>query len=486
MLVNPPSHAEWRGFRPHIGLGYIAEHLAANGVEHDVLDMNLGYGVRDLVRRIRGFQPDLVGMTLLTMEYRRFYEILRSVKEAAPGVGVVVGGPHVTIMRERVLQDCGAADYAVTHEGEHTLLELCRGVDERRIRGLVYREDGEVAYAGDRGFEMRLDSLRWPRYSRFELNRYIPEADIYSSRGCPYECVFCPNRLISPVFRARSAENVVEEISYWYDRGYRQFNFDDDNLNLIRGRVLKMCDLIEQAGLKGITLRCSNGLRADHVDREMLARMREVGFRYIAFGVDAGNDRMLKAVKKGETMADIEQAVGAATDLGYETKLLFVVGTPQETWADVEDKVALCRRYPVQDVHFYNIIPYPGTELFEWITRHGLFVKDPEEYLNDVSCMEKTPVFETPELPVAMRVQLYDYLEGVRKRIHRDAARRLCPTPVADRLLGWVASRNTFRSHFYQSFFVRRVVDRWRYATRDRRKPDHGGAEDATPAQRVC
>ena len=173
--------------------------------------------------------------------------------------------------------------------------------------------------------------------------------------------------------------------------GHRQFNFDDDNFNLVRQRVLDICDGIERAGLNDLVIRCSNGIRADRCDRELLARMKEVGFRYIAFGADAGNDRMLEVVKKGETIADIEQAVAAATDLGYDVKLLFVVGTPYETWEDVEDKVRLSRRYPIQDAHFYNIIPYPGTELFDWLKENDLFLMDPEEYLNKVSRAREHP-----------------------------------------------------------------------------------------------
>jgi len=468
LLVNPPSHGEWKGLRPHIGLGYLSQYLDANGIENHVLDMNLGHGVHELLRRIEEYKPDLIGMTLLTMEYRTFYDILRRVKEAYPQISIIVGGPHVTIFRDEVLRDCPAADFAVVHEGEHTLVELCQGDPQDRILGLISRRDGELVYAGDRAFEMELDTLPWPRYDQFELEHYISEREIYSSRGCPHQCIFCPNRLISPVFRARSAQSVVEEMTYWYERGYRQFNFDDDNFNMLRQRVFDICDGIERAGLTDVVLRCSNGIRADRCDRELLARMKEVGFRYIAFGADAGNDEMLRIVKKGETIDDIDRAVAAATDLGYDVKLLFVVGTPYETWEDVEDKVRLAKRYPIQDAHFYNIIPYPGTELFDWIKENGLFLMDPDEYLNKVSVLANTPVFETPELPAAKRLELYKYLEQVRSEIHRNAAKRLYRSPLVGALAGTLAASKTFRNVFYQSFFVRRTVDRVRYGIKGR------------------
>lgn len=310
---------------------------------------------------------------------------------------------------------------------------------------------------------MDLDALPWPRYAKFALDRYIPEAEIYSSRGCPHQCIFCPNRLLSPVFRPRSAENVVAEMSYWYERGYRQFNFDDDNFNLIRQRVFDVCDGIERAGMRDIVVRCSNGIRADRCDREMLARMREVGFRYIALGADAGNDRMLQIVKKGETIADIERALSLACELGYDVKLLFVVGTPQETAEDVEDKVRLSLKFPIQDAHFYNIIPYPGTELYDWIEANKLFLTPPKEYLNKVSVLAEKPVFETPELPAAERVRLYRYLARVRARIHNDAARRLYGPGIRGAVAGRVAGSKLFSEIFYRSFLVRRLVDRARF-----------------------
>src|SRR3989304_2538040 len=106
--------------------------------------------------------------------------------------------------------------------------------------------------------------------------------------------------------------------------------------------------------IKNSIIRCSNGIRADKVDRQLLTRMKEVGFNYIAFGADAANDKMLKLVKKGETINALKQALKNAYELGSEMKLLFVVGTPGETWEDVEDKVKLSLKYPLQDVHFYK------------------------------------------------------------------------------------------------------------------------------------
>ncbi len=465
LLVNPFHNAEWRGVTPHIGQAYLAETLHANGIEYDVLDMNLGYGLKRLHQKLNDFQPDLVGMSLLSMDYLSLYSLLGEIKKHDSKIKTVVGGPHVTILKEQVLQECESIDYGITHEGEGALVELCQGeVALESIKGLLYHSNGDILYAGDREFIADLDQIPWPRYEKFEMNKYVPEITIYSSRGCPHKCIFCPNRILSPNFRPRSAENVGDEIEYWYRRGYRQFNFDDDNFNMIRERVFKICDEIERRGLTGLFLRCSNGIRADRVDRDMLVRMREAGFHYIAFGADAGNNRMLEIVKKGETIEDIENAVRNACELGYDVKLLFVVGTPQEAWEDVEDKVRLSRKYPIQEVHFYNIIPYPGTELFDWIKENDYFLKPPSYYLNYVSALGNVPVFETPELPEAERIRLYKYLSKVRTEVHREAVRRILRRhKLIGKLAGPVLASSIVEGLFYQSRFCRRIIESFRY-----------------------
>jgi radical SAM superfamily enzyme YgiQ (UPF0313 family) len=465
LLVNPPSGGEWKGFRPHIGLGYIAQTLVENEIEYDILDMNLGYKLKQLQEKIDIFKPDIIGMSLLSLEYKKFYSLISTVKANNPGIKIVVGGPHMTILRDQVMNECTDIDYGVVYEGEDTIVELCRGeISDDKILGLMSRNNGHISYSGDRKFIMNLDRLPFPRYEKFELGKYIPEIEIYSSRGCPHECTFCPNRLLNPIYRARSPLHVVDEIEYWYKKGFRQFNFDDDNFNYHRNRVFQICDEIEKRNLNNLFIRCSNGIRADRVDRAMLTRMREVGFNHIAFGADAANDKMLKLVKKGETIEDIEQALQNATDLGYTLKLLFVVGTPGENREDVEDKVRLSLKYPLQDVHFYNIIPYPGTELYDWIKEHNRFLKQPEDYLNDVTFCQNNPIFDTPDLSAEDRIEIFKYLEGVRKQVHKRYARRIFnKIPVIKYFAEYIIATDLFLKYFFKSFALRAFIDRFRY-----------------------
>ena len=202
LLITPNPHAEWQGIMPHIGQAYLAQTLLEKGIEYDIVDMNLGYSAQDIRQRIKDFHPDLVGLSLISFEYRRFYNLLAEMKEADPKVRTIVGGPHMTILRQQVLSECPAIDYGVVHDGEDTLVELCRGeLEEKDIAGLLYRQNGDAVYTGDREPITNLDRIPWPRYERFELDKYVDEMTIYSSRGCPHKCTFCANRIISPLYR---------------------------------------------------------------------------------------------------------------------------------------------------------------------------------------------------------------------------------------------------------------------------------------------
>jgi len=465
LLVNPKTYGEWVGVRLPAGLGYLAQVLHDNEIEYDIFDMQLGYGQRKLFHKIASFGPDLIGFSLVSLGYKHSYNLVENVKASFPDIKIIVGGPHVSILKKQVLQDCEAIDYGVVYEGERTLVELCKGTeDEEFIKGLICRDNGNLIYTGDRDWILDLDCIPFPRYKRFDLHKYIKEIDVFSSRGCPQKCVFCPNSLISPYYRARSAENVVNEIEYWCVKGYRQFNFDDDNFTLDKERVYRICDEIEKRGLKDLYLRCSNGLRADKLDRQLLTRMKEVGFQYIAIGADAGNNRILKIIKKGETIEQIEQSVKDACELGFDVKLLFIIGHLGETVDDINDSLKLAKKYPIIRVHFYNLIPYPGTEVFEQVSKKDYFLIKPEQYLNEVSDLDSVPIFETPELPMETRVEMLRKARKVQKEITVKAFKRMYShVPFVGRCMGYFFSTGIIQRTFYGNIMFRKLVEYVRY-----------------------
>ncbi|MFH1541436.1 MAG: radical SAM protein [Elusimicrobiota bacterium] len=398
------------------GLGYIAEFLKYNNIEYDILDMSLGYKENDLYKKIENFRPDLIGISLMTYRYLESYEKINGLKKKFKDIKIVVGGPHVSLFREETLKSCNGIDYGIVLEGEQTIVEICSGIELDKIKGLIFRTDGEIIFNGERAFISDLDSIPFPTYDKFELLKYpyknaptpIKDISIVSSRGCPFSCIYCPvQSAIGKKFRYRSPENIIREIKYWYDKGYRTFWFADDNFTLLADRVNKICDLLKESVMTELVLGCGNGIRADKVNRELLEKMKEVGFKTIAFGVEAGTDKILQIIKKGETLKDIDTAIKDTTELGFSVMLFFLIGSPNETVEDIERSFELAKKYPVEDVKFYHITPYPKTELYDWVIKNNYFVFHPSNYLNDANSRLNIPIFETPELSVKERKRLF-------------------------------------------------------------------------------
>jgi radical SAM superfamily enzyme YgiQ (UPF0313 family) len=467
LLVVPPEKAFYGALRPPLGLGYLAESLKEAGIEYRVLDMLLGYGLDDLKKLIHEFQPDLIGLTMYTINYKRGYEFIGRVKDAFSQIPVAVGGAHISTFKQKVMEECQSIDFGILLEGEETLVELCQGREFEQIKGLMYRRQGKLRYTVDRPFDHDLDRVPFPTFEKFEMDRYIREIPLLSSRGCPFGCIFCQvGQLSGRRFRARSPLSVLKEIDHWYARGYRQFNFMDDNFSFDPQRVHVICELLEKRGYKDIFIRCA-GLRFDRVDRVLLERMKEVGFNSISFGVEAGNDKVLRALKKGERIETIKRGLKDACDLGYDVNLFFLVGSPQETWQDFMDSVELALSLPVFRVNFYNIIPYPHTEIYDWLKQSALFIRDPEEYLNRVTCDDDLPVFVTPEMPYEMRQKALRHARKVERKVLQKAIRsKLEKYRITGQLASaasYILSRNFAEKLVFQNVFVRKIAERLRY-----------------------
>jgi anaerobic magnesium-protoporphyrin IX monomethyl ester cyclase len=145
----------------------------------------------------------------------------------------------------------------------------------------------------------------------------------------------------------------------------------------------------------------------------------------VGFGVDGGDNEVLGYLKKGETIKTIEQAIKDACKLGLDIKMFIIVDTPHETRADIEDSIKLAKKYPVARVNFNTAIPYPGTEMFDYVKNHNQFIIPPEEYLNTLAEDKGIPVFETPELPREERIKILKQCHQVEKEVMKKTAYRM-------------------------------------------------------------
>ncbi len=419
LFIVPQQSDEYPEY-PHTGIGYLSEFLTKNKIDNKIIDMRLGYTIKDALNLLKKYKPDFVGITLITAKRDKGYELINSVANECSKTKckVVIGGPHVSMISSKVLEEC-RADFAVKGEGEETLLELLRGKNTKKIDGLIFRNQGKIIENKDRKWLINLDKLPWPKHEKAELKKYKGGGvSIVTSRGCPYQCIYCSAKLVAgQCFRVRSPENILEELEYWNQNKINYFHIVDDNFTLNKERVVELCNLILKNKITS-TFAC-DGVRADRVDYETLKKMKQAGFKYLSFGVEGGNNKVLQAIKKGETIEQIKKAIEDSIKLGFEVYLFFLVGSPTETQKDVEDSIALALKYSIAGVNFYNLVPFPGTELYDYVEKNNLFLIKPEQYLKDAPYYSNTPVFETPEFPKKQRIRMLKKTKEIRQKIKR-------------------------------------------------------------------
>lgn len=394
---------------PPLGIGYISEALSAAGIAYDILDMRLGHSFHDLEKKINEFQPNFIGITMMTFSYLENYEFLRKIKRLFPHISIVVGGAHVSAIKEKILLECNAIDYAAYQEGEETFVELCTLPDVSTIKGIFYRDrkTNNIVFTGMRPINRDFNALPFPKFEKFELNKYITDKiAILTSRGCPYQCTYCAvGTSIGNAFRPKSPERVIAELGFWIELGYTKFDFIDDNFTLDPNRAKEICLLIKERYDSEILIECSSGIRADRVDRDLLKAMREAGFYALSIPVESASNKVLRAIKKSQDISKIDETIKNVCELGFDVTLFFLVGSPSETMDDVQLSVALAQKYPVYDVCFHNLVPFPGTELYEWVEKNDYFLIRPEEYLNRASLTSFEPYFQTAEFSRDERIR---------------------------------------------------------------------------------
>jgi anaerobic magnesium-protoporphyrin IX monomethyl ester cyclase len=409
LLINPPAMGRyWRPVTPHVGYGYLAEYLLVNHHQVKIADMRLGISYVALKEIIQKFKPNLIGFTSASLEYQKVYDLIEQIKKDYE-IPVILGGPHASVVKEQVLQ-YSKVDLVVYGEGEKTLLEIANGRSYSKINGLIWRNKlGKIIVNPPRELNFHLDQIPFPKYQQFNMGQYLEhKIPLIGERGCPYACTFCASRLIlGRGFRKRSPENIINEIKYWHKKGYREFGFYDDEFTGSKDWAEKICDLIIKNSLQS-TFELRTGIRVDKADDRLIEKMKKAGFYFYAFGVESADPTVLQLVKKGVTNSQVKKAIMLVNKKGLEASAFFMVGLPGDTLKKFRSTLKFARSLNLNEVRFYNAVPYPGTEFFDWVLKYGWMLYPPEIYLNSFDRLQRDPVFETKEFPAEERRLAYD------------------------------------------------------------------------------
>jgi len=428
--------------RPHVGLGFLSQTLLDNGFDHEYIDMNHLKGYTEFKSKLKKIKPDIIGLTMVTPGYLKGYKLIQKIKRDFPKAKIIVGGPHVSTFMGKIFKECPEIDVGFVSESENSLVQYLKSnCNPEKIPGVIYKKSRKIIFNPPK-LEENIDKLNFPKYEKFDLTKYSTPS-LYTSRGCPFKCVFCTvESYRRKQFRPRSVKSIIKEIKYWYSKGQRLFAVEDDNFTFDYDRISKLCDQLKKLKLKDIQFALGQGVRADRVDRRLLRKMYNVGFKYATIAVEGGNDKVLRALRKGETIARIEKSIRDACDIGYEVRLLFVVGAKGETWADIEDSFAIMRKYPVMYGRFNNLFPIPGTALYDWVIKEKLNFLPPEKFLNSYSMDYTEPWYETPEFSKEERRQAIIESDKINQHLFfKYLNRKLSPLGPLKYPISYLASR---------------------------------------------
>jgi anaerobic magnesium-protoporphyrin IX monomethyl ester cyclase len=376
LLINPPSPEQLGA--PLLGQQYVAAALLARGCEVHVIDAAARYFSHDtdwIVSEAERFNPDIIGFGLFTRWVQHAYRLARQLRHGR--WLLVAGGAHATIRAAETLEH--GFDIAIEGEAENTLVQVVDSLQDRdslaRIPGVVCRaRDGKLLCSPAQP-AINLDDLPLPlgAQSLYQREWYDPAGDsvisggILTSRGCPGRCTFCANYVTGRSLRYRSPANIIAELNLYHTQyGTSFFHCWDDALTADTHRIYKLCKAID-SGIR-FPMRWSAMTRANGIRPKLLKALKNAGLVSIIFGVESGDDKILRTIRKGITTAQVVRALEWAKAEGLTTICNFMLGFPEETPAALERTLRFMQRIePIVDCFstLGVVIPFPGTPLYE-------------------------------------------------------------------------------------------------------------------------
>src|SRR4030043_585424 len=389
---NPPIIEEERGFNPPLGLLYLAAYLRKNNHHQiKIIDSQVEeLTYPQLKQKIKRFNPELVGITTMTLTLIDVLKTVSLVKAINKKIKVILGGPHVHIFPEETINLPGV-DYLVLGEGEQAFNDLVKALDQKekkeelekrlkKIKGLVFKKNKRIINTGPQPFIMNLNQLPFPARDLVPYQKYSsliakrqPITTMITSRGCPFQCKFCDRPNLGKIFRARSAKNVVDEIEECVQMGINEFFVYDDTFTVNQQRVIDICDEIIKRKLKiGWDIRA----RVDTINKKILKKLKQANCERIHYGVEAGSLKVLKALNKGITLRQVRNAFRWTKEIGIDTLAYFMIGNPQEGKKEIEASLELMKQLKPDFVHLTILTPFPATKIYFEALEKRIIKKD--------------------------------------------------------------------------------------------------------------
>lgn len=377
-----------------IGLTYLATYIRKYGKFKDIKIIDR----ENILKSIKEYNPDVIGISAVSEQYYRANEIAEQIKKISDAL-LVIGGPHITAMPNQLSKS--NFKFGILGEGERTFLELLqeykksKEIDPKKIKGLVFVDNkGETICTDRRELIEDLDEIPFPALDLLKMKeQYLVPGPagakligirgyIITSRGCPYNCVYCgSNTCWGRTVRWNSAERVVKDIEKWVKKYHaNHFVVYDDLMIVNRERLKKIISLLEKKNLlKKIDFELYG--RANIMDDEMCMLLKKLNVTSIAFGLESGSEKMLRYLKKGTvTVEQGKKAVKLCKKHGLKVSGLFIIGSPGETEEDLRKTFEFVKNPNLDNFQVYQATPLPGTELWDKAIKTKAIEDDFYEY----------------------------------------------------------------------------------------------------------
>ncbi|NOQ21139.1 MAG: radical SAM protein [Candidatus Aegiribacteria sp.] len=353
----------------NVGLGYLCGVLKAHG--HYCRVVKGAESVCKVSRIIMEEQPDIVGFSIKSSTVLRVIDAAMEVRKSYDGP-IICGGPHITIDGEAFLNEHSCFDIGVAGEGEDTILEIIdyllgnRKLEE--IKGIIARSGDGLLRTELRAPVDDLDMIPFPDYTHFDIfSNGMKVYWVCTSRGCPFKCTFCNVPSISGrKWRFRSVSNIIEELEHALitHPGIQCIDIADDNFTFDISRVKEFCMQLIKKKLN-FRWKCSNGIRADRIDEELVSLMKDSGCTGIDFGIESGSPAVFAGIKKGETLKTIEESVNMVKAAGMRVAASFIIGLPGSDFQSDMESIAFAKKLNLDAVWFNLFCPFKKTEGYD-------------------------------------------------------------------------------------------------------------------------
>ena len=392
LLINPRLSSWSPNIWVPLGLTYIAAVLEQKGIHVEIIDLNAKQSEKSNLERMVE-NASIVGIGGMITEHQEILRLVNIVKKVNGEARVVLGGPLATTLPQELLR-ASRADFVVVGEGEQTIIDLIHAIQHGQsftnIRGIAYKDGNQIAVTAPAVPITDLDTLPFPARHLLNMNHYlknhfdsfgltikglgeIRSTNLITSRGCPYNCTFCFKEMWGHKWRARSAQNILEEMVLLHQQySVNGFFFNDDTFLLDRKRIFELCTLLKGKNLD-IAWYC-NG-RVNLVTKELLKAMYNAGCRGIAYGIESGNQQILDSMKKNATTDQARRVVKWTKEAGINTTGYFMIGMLGETKATIRETMVFARELDLDYYGFSLTTPLAGTELYNSAIEAGFTPK---------------------------------------------------------------------------------------------------------------